>query len=818
MFLLSGPPAAPPSPETLPTPAAASDVLVCVHCGTPVRRSAALWIGESPYCCHGCEGAARLIAGNGLERYYQRRDGWSPQPQKDDSVSAFDDSDWQAAHVRVLDDGRCETTLQVDGIRCAACTWLVEKATGSLDGVEECHVSYGTGEALIRWRPDAVRLSDVARRIGDVGYKARASADRVRRDRELLARLGVAAFCAGNVMTQSIAVYAGWFDGMDTQYTAIFQYASLLLATPAVFYSSVPFWERAWAGLRHGVLGMDVPIALAIGLLYGHGVWMTFIGHDGYLDSLTMLIALLLAGRFVEDAGRSRADEAARSVLAEAPSMARRLRDGFVEEVPTASLVPGDIVVVGTGGAVPADGIVHAGEGAIDTALLTGEAEPRNVISGAEVHAGTLLVSGTLEVQVTRPSSASLLASMARLVEHSRQSRPKAQRWMDRIAPIFTAATLVVATLTFGVWAWLVGPSAALAPTVAVLVTACPCALALATPTALAVAMGAAARRGAWVRDADALLRAADVTRVFVDKTGTLTEGRPRVLEASDRAIELAAAIERGSSHPVARAILDEARARGIALQAATGIVETAGQGIEGWVDGHRVTVARSASGALEVREDGRPAGRIVIRDATRTDSAAAIRALGVPVTMLTGDTGTSAQSMVAGMGAGSLDDVQAALSPEQKAEAIERARSTGEVTLFAGDGLNDAAALQMADVGVAMGTGAAASVMVADIVVLRPSLAPVRDLLRVARATRTALRRNSRISVVYNVSAVTAAAFGLVDPLVAAILMPLSSLMVVVGALSIEWSMRHADDRDSTADLAVSGEPLRVSLRAGGA
>ena len=767
------------------------DTLHCAHCGTPVRRDAAAWYQEQPYCCHGCLGVARLVRENGWDRFYEKREGWSPSPEASADTRAFDDESWQQTAVRQGDAGILEVDLQVDGIRCAACTFLVERAVGSLDGVTDCQVSYGNGVARISWDPAKLKLGDIARRMTEVGYRPLLSKRTSSANRELLARFGVAAFCAGNVMTLSVASYAGWFDGMAPHFAALFRWASLVVTTPAVFYSSVPFFERAWSGIREKVPGMDVPIALAIVLLYAHGVAMTVSGHEGYLDSLTMLIALLLAGRFVEDAGRSRAEDAAASVVSQAPTVVRRRTVDGVEEVAVQRIQCGDRILVGNGMVLPLDGHIVDGAARLDMSLLTGESVPVAVQEGEPISAGSLVVDGSLEVVVERVGEETTLSRIARRVADARMSRPKVMRWADRIAPVFTVATLMVASLTFAAWAFVGGVSAALPPTVAVLVTACPCALALATPTALAVAMGAAARRGAWVRDADAVLALGGIDQVMVDKTGTVTEGKPQVIDASDGALQLAAAIERGSSHPIARAILAEARQRGLALLPAREIHEVAGVGISGVVDGRTIEVGRGLTG-VAVRANGELIGEILLKDRLRADTVAVLRTISQPISLLTGDTERAANEFQRQVTAADLRvSVAAGMSPESKARWIELARTNGSHVLYVGDGLNDAAALQAADVGVAMSSGAEATVLAADIVVLRPSLQPVRDAIRVGVLTRQALRRNGALSIVYNVSAVTAAAFGYVDPLVAAILMPVSSLMVIVGALSIEWRMR---------------------------
>jgi Cu2+-exporting ATPase len=783
-----------------------------------VRQDAALWVDDQPHCCSGCATAATLIRAGGWDAYYERRDGWSPPVLGGGDPDAFDAPEVlrQARPLDAREGQGCDIDLRVEGIHCAACTWLVEKAVGELPGVADVSVSYGSARMRLRWDPGTLPLSEVARRVQAIGYRLATEAGTARPDHDLLARLGLAVFCAGNVMTFSVAIYAGWFDGMRAEWTSLFRWFALLVATPAVLWSAQPFFERAAAGLRHRVLGMDVPIALAIALVYGHGLWATFAGHEGYLDSLTMLIALLLGGRVLEESGRRQAEEAAAAVLARAPSRARRLlARGVVEEVDTGALRPRDVVVVGQGGAIAADGVVLEGEALLDRALVTGESEPVSVRAGDLVETGAVVRDGWLHIQITRTGDETWLASMARRVADARHQRPRIVRWADRMAGHFVTGTLLLALGTALAWGLVVGWDHALAPTIAVLVAACPCALALATPTVLSVAMGAAGRRGAWIRDADAVLTLGRVDRVLLDKTGTLTEGRPVVVEADDEVLTLAAALERGSEHPIARAIVAAARERGLAPPPVEDFQEHLGRGVTGRVLGRALRLQAAGPRRVALWEEGfeAPLGVITVADVLRDGVPDELARLGLPVVMVTGDDAVTAQAVAAGLPA--VVEVHAGCSPLEKAALVTRLQEAGHTVLFAGDGVNDAAAIAQADVGVAMGSGAQATVLAADVVILSPTLAPLRAALRVGPLARRALRANGLFSIFYNVAAVTAAALGYVDPLVAAILMPISSGVVIVGALRVEWSMRHDGLRLSDSDLPGHGRSLRHPLPA---
>ena len=752
----------------------------CVHCGT------ALELREERFCCGGCEMAFAIIQGAGLGRYYDEREACAPRP-------AEPATGWMAVPVTRGSTGMEEVRIQVDGLRCASCVWVIEQVLERTPGVDQVMVSYATGRASIRWDPRRIDLTAVAGRIAALGYRPRALGEASAPDRDLTVRLGVAVFCAMNLMLLYASLYTGWFDVMEPRFAALFRWLSLLLATPVAFWCAAPFFAGAVAGLRRRVLHMDLPIALGIAILYAHGVITTITGHEGYLDSLGMLVALLLAGRMLESRGRRRAVEAAMSLAATAPRTARRQRAGQLETVEASALHVGDLIDLGSGEEFAADGIITEGAGQVRMALLTGEAEPVAVGPGDRVVAGSILLDGALTVQVEAVGGETMLGRMAAQLEQAadRGMRPTAA---DRIAPWFTGATLVIAVITCAGW-WLArGADVALTRTVAVLVVACPCALALSQPLAAAAGLGAAARRGLLFRSADALLDLADVDLIAFDKTGTITAGSVAVLDADDGALRIAAGLERYSVHPIARAIVDEAVSRDIALPKGEDVHEEVSVGIRGRVDGVQWQLASGGPGSLLLSDEGGREHRIRLGDVIRPDTAGTVRALGaegLDIALLTGDHAEVADRIAAASGIGT---VVARCNPEQKAAWIAERQRAGHRVLFAGDGLNDGPALARADVGIAMGGGAASSVLVADGVIARPSLAPILAARRAAGACRRIIRSNQRRSLAYNALAVSAAAAGFINPLVAALLMPLSSGVVIWGALRVERLVRQGD------------------------
>ncbi len=747
--------------------------------------------------------AAAIIRGAGLERYYQDRAAFAPRPE------ASDRDDW--ARVAVVTDpaGRCEARLVVEGLRCASCVWVTEKVLERTPGVEHAMVSYATGRATLRWDPAKVDLPALVRRIAALGYRPRPLGEESAPDRGLMFRMGIAAIVAIATMGLYEGLYAGWWYGsIDPGLATLFRWTSLLLSTPVTFWCAEPFFAGAWSGLRNRVLHMDLPIALGIAITYLHGLVATLLGQDAYLDSLTMLVALLLAGRVLESRSRRRSTDAAAALVGTVPQTARRLGTGdatgetrapgeYLEVVPVSALRAGDRIDVGAGEELAADGTVVEGSGQVRIALLTGEAAPVLVGPGDPVVAGTLLVDGAITVRVEAIGGATVVHRMAAELQAA-QDRGLAPTSADRIAPWFTVGTLLVAGLTLAGW-WIArGLGPAIANTVAVLVVACPCALALAHPLAAAAGLAAAARRGLLLRSSDALLRLAEVTVAGLDKTGTVTAGTMTVTQADDATLRVAAGLERYSVHPIARAITAEAARRGIPLPQPHDVRELAGTGISGVIDGRRWSLASAGPGAVRLTAGGDGAPEvsevIVLGDTTRADARSAIEALGrlgVRSVLLTGDHADAARRVGSDTG---IEAVQARLDPGAKSAWVRAQQQAGERVLFAGDGLNDGPALAAADVGIAMASGAASTVLVADGIVSTGALGPVVAGIRAGQAARRMVRSSLRQAIVYNVVSVGAAALGLVNPLVAAILMPISSSLVIWNAARVEGLVRRGD------------------------
>jgi Cu2+-exporting ATPase len=797
---------APPSPAVAPER--------CFHCGEPLpgaARTLHVTIDSiaQPVCCIGCRAAAELIRDAGLGDYYRFRTATAPRPvaEADDVWSTYDRPEVRAPLLAVAGDG-ATVNLLLEGVRCAACSWLVDQRLARLDGVRRASVNPATARVQVEFEPARVGLAAVLRAIAELGYRphvlgaADTLAIATRERRTALKRLAVAGFGMMQVMMIAGSLYIGATDGMDPVIREYLRIISLVMSVPVAFYSGWPFLVGAVRGLRAGHVGMDVPVAAAIVGAFAMSTWNTFTGHgDVYFDSVTMFIFLLLLGRYLEMLARHRAGSTTEALLRLVPSTAVRLLAGGRERVPVAQLSSGDRVLVASGECFPADGRIVVGDTVADESLLTGESRPVTKPVGSLAIAGSLNAGQPVELEIGAVGQSTVLAGIVRLLERAQTERPRIARLADRAATWFVTRVLVGAALVCAVWLY-VDPSRAFEATLAVLVATCPCALSLATPTAITAATAALARRGLLVTRADALETLATATDVVFDKTGTLTLGRPQlqrvaVLDAGttpEHCLAVAAALERASEHPLAHAF------DGVEAAAAGDVRVTPGGGVEGTVDGRRYRIGTAAFVAglagpppddaadaavfLGARE--RWLGGFSFGDEPRPEAVptvAALRRLGLEPRIASGDHPGPVESTARRLG---IDAWRARLLPEQKLAWVRELRESGRRVLAVGDGINDAPTLRAADVSVAMGTGSSLAQASADLVALHGDLGTLPEAVRTARRTTAIVRQNLAWSTVYNVVALPLAAFGLVPPWLAAVGMSASSLIVVLNALRL--------------------------------
>jgi Cu+-exporting ATPase len=721
--------------------------------------------------------------------------------------------------------------LDISGMTCASCAHRIERKLNKLDGVVAT-VNYATEKAAVTF-PESVSAGDLLTAVEQAGYAAHVRTDDVEGPdpehelRALRQRLGAAAVLSVPVI--ALAMVPAWqFSG--------WQWLSLALATPVVSWAAWPFHRASWTNLRHGATTMDTLVSTGVVAAYAWSLVALFAGTAGelgmvhpfeltvqrtdglgnvYFEAATGVTTFLLAGRYAEKRAKRRAGAALRALLQLGAKEVTVLRDGAEVSVAAEQLRVGEVFVVRPGEKIATDGVVESGSSAVDASMLTGEPVPVEVVVGDVVTGATVNASGRLLVRATQVGADTQLAQMARLVEEAQQGKAQVQRLADRVSGVFVPVVIGLAVATLGFWLGAgAGATMACSAAVAVLIVACPCALGLATPTALMVGTGRGAQLGILIRGPEVLESTRRIDTVVLDKTGTVTTGRMTLTDvvAADGVAEadvrrLAAALESASEHPIGRAI---ASAWDAELPAVGDFANLEGLGVQGVVDGHAVLVGRArlladrsqpltaelaaaaeqaeAVGrtAVAVGWDGRARGVLVVADAVKDTSAEAVRRLrelGLAPVLLTGDHERSARAVAAEVG---IDDVVAEVLPGDKVDVVKRLQSQGRVVAMVGDGVNDAAALAQADLGLALGTGTDVAIQASDLTLVRGDLRVAADAVRLARRTLRIIQENLFWAFGYNVAAIPLAASGLLNPMIAGAAMALSSVFVVTNSLRL--------------------------------
>ncbi len=693
--------------------------------------------------------------------------------------------------------GDREVALSLPTIHCAACISTVEGGLMKVPGVSAVRVNLTRKRATVQAAPDVsdAALTDTLARLGyDAQPLDRATLSADHSDqaaRDLLMRLGVAGFAMMNVMLLSVAIWSGASDATRD----LFHWISAAIALPTIIFAAKPFYVNAWSALRVARLNMDVPITLAILLAAGMSLFETTqSGAHAYFDAALSLTFFLLAGRYLDQRTRTVARSAATELAAmEAPTALRLDGDG-PHTVALDALAAGDLVLVRPGAKMPVDGVIARGTSEMDRAFLTGESDPVAVGVGDAVRAGEINLTGPLDVRVTAVGKDSFLHALADLISVAEEAKSRYNSLADRAAAIYAPAVHLLAFATFLMWLYLTGGDVrhALNIAVATLIITCPCALGLAVPAVSTVASGALFRQGVLVKHATALERLAEVDAVVFDKTGTLTQGTPKLTRPDTldkEAFAVAAALAMGSSHPRSRAVVAAAEGRDLPEVALRDVVEHPGFGITATWEGRTVSLGRAEWLGVEAAGTvlsiaGRAPIALQFEDKLRPGVAAlleALKARGLPVTLLSGDTDENVGRFARSIG---IDQWQAGVLPDQKAHVLDALREDGQRVLMVGDGLNDTAALSVAHVSIAPASALDATRVAADMVLVAKDMARVEDALRIARSARRRILENFGVAATYNAIAIPVAVLGFATPLSAAIAMSTSSIIVSLNAL----------------------------------
>ena len=807
----------------------------CFHCGLPApqptRWTAAIDDVIQPMCCPGCQAVAISIVANGLSAYYHTRDGFSSTASLIPAELTLYDAP-AMAHAFGTEADCCDAVFSIEGLRCAACVWLIESRLARLPGMQRVSLNVATERLHLRWQRDACQPSSILHALREIGYPAypydpvRHDAQLERARKTLFRQLFIAALSMMQVMMYALPAYIATVGAIDTGMANLMRWAGLCLTLPAVLYAAQPFFRGAWQSLKNRALGMDVPVALGIAAAFGASLVATWRGSGVvYFDSVTMFIFLLLCSRYLELTARRKAASALNALHHALPASALRLLGAGVtaatELVAADQLREHDLILVRPGEAIAADGVLMSGTGAIDASLLTGESTLQAIAIGNTVPGGAINVSQPIVVRVTRAAVDSTLSVLVKLVEQAGSGKPQLALWADRVAAWFVAALLVFAVLVFVIWQ-VVDPSRAWPIAIAILVVSCPCALSLATPTALAAATDRLVRQGVLIVRPHVLETLQRATHVVFDKTGTLTLGRPSLQHlhvmgqiSRQRCLHRAALLEGASSHPLALGILQAASAVDLSRycdETVDDLRQHVGQGWSGSFGGRSYRLGSAAfvaaltgsapvdtgpadvSAVFLANEEGMLA-RFDLADSVRAEAADVVRhmqSLGKKVVLLSGDRQAVAQRVAAQLG---IDTAQGDTLPEQKLAYVQRLQREGAVVAMVGDGINDAAVLRAADVSFAMGSGTALAQIHADCVLLAgrfSSSSPLSALSEVtdcAAAAMRVIRQNLVWASVYNLLAIPAAALGLLNPWMSALGMSVSSAVVVLNALRMRRS-----------------------------
>ncbi len=677
--------------------------------------------------------------------------------------------------------------LPVSGMTCAACARSIQNALSAAPGVLRAGVNLATNTATVEYDPTRSRVADFVSAIEGLGYGVPAT-DAPPSDEPSYRRLLVALLLAAAIMFVNMTRAAPFAPRSS--------WIQLALALPVLLYSGLPIYSAAWSALRHRSANMNTLIALGTGTAFLYSLVQTLRGApEVYYEAAAAIIALVLLGRALEARARGRASLAIRGLAALQPPAARVLRQGLESEIPIEDVAPGDIVTVRPGERIPVDGAILEGQSAIDESLLTGESLPVDKRPGDPVYAGTMNSSGAFRFQATKTGRGAVLQQMIDLVRQAQGARAPVARLADVASAYFTAGVLCAALLTFAVWLLVAPFSTALVNAVAVLIVACPCALGLATPVAIMVGTGRGAMRGILIKGGEAFETAHRIDTVLFDKTGALTEGKPRVTRlapapgfSDNQLLSFAAAAEVYSEHPLGRAVVEAAAARALQLPPASGFTAVPGQGVRASVAGRQVWVGRAAGrSSVAVTVDGLAAGAIEFADAIKPEAAEAVRlllAMGLQVAMLTGDSRAAAHRVAAEIG---IHTVFAEVPPAGKAAHVKALQSQGRCVAMVGDGVNDAAALAQSDLGIAMAAGADIAREAGHIVLMRGDLRGVAGALHLSRRAMRIIRQNLFWAFAYNALAIPLAALGYLSPILASAAMALSSLTVVVNSLRLK-------------------------------
>ena len=797
-----------------------SNNIACTHCHLEFEESVLIKDGEHYFCCKGCQGVYHLLSDEGLDSFYEKagNTALTPPTQQYEDSNNFNAPAFYDRFVKVNSDGFSEVSLIIEGIHCSACVWLNEKALHKMDGIIEANINFTNNKASIVWADDMMKLSSIIDMIRAIGYNAfpydaslqEAHANKERKDYYL--RMAVAIFASMNIMWIAVAQYAGYFSGITQEIKTILNIAEGILATPVLFYSGWIFFRGAYFGMKNRVVNMDLLVATGASLTYGYSIYITLIeSGEAYFDSVSMIITFVLIGKFLEILSKKNAADTLDIIGKHLPSEVNIVKNDSIESCKLSDVVVGDTVVVSSGEKVLLDGVITKGEGSFDESNLTGESDPIYKSIGENIISGTTSIDADIHFKTTKDFEHSTLSNLVALLETAINKKPKIEQMANRLSEHFSTTILALSFLTFLVW-WMMDNSfeASFIVGISVIVIACPCALALATPVATLVGLSLGAKRGILFKEAAQIETMAKVDVLVLDKTGTLTVGKPEVVNVKifgDFDERLLYSLTKSSNHPVSKGINKYLLENNTTLKdivfdtftqiPASGItasyeeIQLLGGNLK-LMNDNQINVDYSSDNTLfYFAVDNILVAIYELSDQVKSDAQELIISLaskGIQSVMLTGDNEKSAQKVANDVGLETLFFEQ---TPQDKENYINKLHTEGKTVVMVGDGVNDILALARADIGIVMGSGSDIAVDVSDVVLLNDSLKSLNDAFKISRTTYGLIKQNLGISLVYNAITIPLAMAGYVIPLIAAISMSISSLLVVGNSMRIrlKWN-----------------------------
>ena len=805
----------------------------CNHCHLEFDDSVMIKEENLNFCCKGCQGVYHLLQTENLDSFYDKLGNKTIQPpiENQTDLNKFDTQSFEKLYISTNSDGFKEVDLIIEGIHCAACVWLNEKVLYNTDGIIEANINFTNNKAKIVWNDKKIPLSKIIEKIQSIGYNAYAynakDADEKasKNKRDFFIRMMVAVFATMNIMMLSVAKYTGFFTGISQEVKHLIHIGEFILSTPVLFYSGWIFYRGAYYGLKNRILNMDFLVSSGATLTYIYSLFILFgIKGESYFDSVSMIITFVLVGKYLEVLGKKSAIDTLDTIKSQVPLETTVLIDGKRVETAVEDVVVGDIIELKTGDKVCVDGEIISGNSSFDESSITGESIPISKSKGAKVVSGTINLDSLVQYKATKTFKDSTLNSIVTLLEDSLASKPNIEHKANEISKGFSITILSLSILTFLVWYFLgidLGFDyegvehfeKSFIVAVSVIVIACPCALALATPIASLVGISQLAKKGMLFKEAKFIEEMARATKLVVDKTGTITNGnlsvvRARVMDDNIHKLNLLYSLLSSSNHPISSSIKKhlEKKYKNLELKTLTSVKTHQAKGLSAVyknVEGKEFkllggNINLMAENGIRYKFDsqnsvylfainGTVLATFELKDEIKEGAKELIddcKANGLEIVMLTGDNENVAKQVASRVG---ISKVVAGINPLEKAEFINKLKANKETVIMAGDGVNDSLALSSANVSVAMGNGADVAIAVSDVVLLNNSLESLKSAFTISRKTYKFIKQNLLISLLYNIITIPLAMAGFVIPLVAALSMSLSSLLVVGNSLRIK-------------------------------